>query len=585
VLSIEAGLALVAVVVAFAFPNAGSCFLEQVERAFSRLARRRALAVAVVGLTALALRAALLPVLPVPEPSVHDEFGYLLAADTFAHGRLTNPTHPMWAHFQTFSVIQKPTYQCFAQPAQGLILAAGKKIAGHPFWGVWFSVGLMCAAICWMLQGWLAPVWALVGGLFAVLRFGVFSYWGDSYWGGALGAFGGALVLGALPRIKRHQRLRDVTLMGLGLAVLANNRPYEGFLLSLLVGLALFAWLVGKDGPPGRAALRHVILPLCLLLAVTAAGTGYYSWRVTGSPFRLPYQVERETYAVAPYMVWQHLRPQPTTQYGSEQLRRVYVNGEPTLYRVMRTPLGFAIVAAKKAWVAWQFYLGPILTAPLVMLLLAVPYGFSWRRIDTRVRFLLLTLAASLFGLALELPFSPHYASPLTALVLALVLLAMRRLRVWHWRHRPTGLCLVRAITVICLIMFALRVGAKRLRIPLAESYQPGWSELGPQGFGRAGVLAQLHRLPGRQLVIVRYSSHHDFYDEWVYNDADIEASKVVWAREMNRFEDQKLVRYFKNRNVWLLEADGKPPTLTPYPVEGSPMRAAGDHGSLPNMK
>ncbi len=179
-----------------------------------------------MGLLALVLRAALLPILPIPEPAVHDEFGYLLAADTFAHGRLTNPTHPMWVHFETFSVIQRPTYQCFAQPAQGMILAAGKLIFGHPFWGAWLSVGVMCVSICWMLQAWLPESWALVGGLLVVLRFGVFGYWANSYWGGAAGAIGGALVLGALPRIKQLQRARDALLMGTGLAILVNSRPY-----------------------------------------------------------------------------------------------------------------------------------------------------------------------------------------------------------------------------------------------------------------------------------------------------------------------------------------------------------------------
>jgi hypothetical protein len=203
----------------------------------------------------------------------------------------------------------------------------------------------------------------------------------------------------------------------------------------------------------------------------------------------------------------------------------------------------------------------------MVILLLVMPYGFSWRHIGKRARFLFLTLAASLFGLALELFFSPHYAAPVTSLIIALVLLGMRRLQVWRWRRRRTGLFLVRAVPAVCLIMFALRMGAKPLHIPLAESYQPGWSDLGPQGFGRAIVLAELQRLRGRQLVIVRYRLHHNFYDEWVYNDADIDASKVVWAHEMNPVEDRELVQYFKDRHVWLLEADEKPPKLSRYPV------------------
>src|SRR5207248_4163858 len=92
----------------------------KIERRFAQIAHKRGLAVIAVGVLALALRLALLPLLPVPKPAIHDEFGYLLLADPFAHGRMTHPTHPMWIHFETFHVNHVPTYTAMTYPAQGV---------------------------------------------------------------------------------------------------------------------------------------------------------------------------------------------------------------------------------------------------------------------------------------------------------------------------------------------------------------------------------------------------------------------------------------------------------------------------------
>jgi hypothetical protein len=77
-------------------------------------------------------------------------------------------------------------------------------------------------------------------------------------------------------------------------------------------------------------------------------------------------------------------------------------------------------------------------------------------------------------------------------------------------------------------------------------------------------MLRGLERLPGRQLVLVRYASNRDPYEEWVYNDADIDAAKVVWAHDMGSAQNQELIRYFPDRQVFLLEPDAKPPKLSP---------------------
>ena len=162
------------------------------------------------------LRLALLPHHPAPSPDVYDEFSHLLVADTLRHFRLANPMHPLHRFFETFFVLQEPTYSSIYPLGQGLAMALGWMVFGTPWAGVMLATAAFCALCYWMLRGWTTPGWALAGGALAVIEFGPLSQWMNGYWGGAVAAAAGCLVFGALPRLRQGNRRRDAILLGLG---------------------------------------------------------------------------------------------------------------------------------------------------------------------------------------------------------------------------------------------------------------------------------------------------------------------------------------------------------------------------------
>jgi hypothetical protein len=360
-----------------------------------------------IGLLSLTIAAVLSLSGRVPLPAVHDEFSYLLAADTFAHGRLANPTHPMWIHFESMHIIQQPTYASKYPPGQGLMLAPGQVIAGHPIFGVWLSVALACAATCWMLIAWLPPRWALLGGLI-VATHPMILHWGQSYWSGAGAMAGGALALGAWRRLIPRPRACDAAILGCGIAILANSRPFEGLVLCLLLLPVLFICLVRRNGPALRIALRRVALPLGLVLLPAAAAMGYYNLRVTGDALRLPYLVHEETYAVAPIFFWQKLRPEPAYRHAA--IHDYNVNWELKGYLAYRSLKGLILTEAKKIrWIAQWYFRGWGLLLPLLLLPQVL-------RRDRWMRLAVLILGLFSAALLAETWTEPHYTAPITAL-------------------------------------------------------------------------------------------------------------------------------------------------------------------------
>lgn len=561
-LGIECGLTAIVVAASFAWPRLGAGFFAQIERAFGRLAERKSLSIVVVGLSVLVLRLALLPIFPIPIPFVTDDFSFMLAGETFALGRLTNPTPAMWTHFESIHITMKPTYMSMYFPGQGLILAAGKVLLGNPWYGILIVSAVMCAALCWMLQAWLPPQWALLGGLVAVLRLGVFSCWTNTYHAaGSLAALGGALVLGALPRLTKSGQTRYGILLALGAAILALTRAYEGLLLCLPAAVELVRWLMhGKNRPKPAQLMRRAILPLILLVAAVS-WLALYDYRAFGSPTTLPYTVDRNTYAITPYFVWQHLRPTPT--YRHAVMREFYTDTEYAFFKALHSWRGFIPQTLIKIQFSAEFYIGFALLPLVIMLRRAF--------LDRRIRYLTNTILVMIAGLLIEIYLLPHYVAPFTAAFYAIGLQAMRHLRLWKPEGKPVGLQLTRIMIALCVIMGGIRIFARPLHLAPPELPVNNWNcnWYGPELYGveRAQIELQLEKLPGDHLAIVRYGSKHNTLNEWVYNAPDIDSSKVVWAREMGPEDNRELIQYYAHRKVWLVEPDAVPARVSPYPV------------------
>ena len=320
------------------FPNNG----------FRRLAHNRVRACVFIFLLSIVGRIVLLPIEPFPPPRVQDEFSYLLASETFAHGRLTNPTPRNWHHFEAFHVLMQPTYMSKYGAAPPLFMAFGQRFLGTPRAGVLLSMALASASLCWMLQAYLPAEWALLGGLLAVIRISWFSYFGNGYWGGSVAILGGCLMLGAAARIARGPQPRYGLVMSLGLILLANSRPFEGAVLSLPICIYT-GWVLFRR----RTDLR-ILAPGILLLLAGAVCTGYYCHRVTGR-LSLPWVVHWHQWGMCPPFLFE--KPNYSVHYQFPEQLIYNRDGDMFSYTAVRTSGDFVAEVVAKGIYQWLFFI------------------------------------------------------------------------------------------------------------------------------------------------------------------------------------------------------------------------------------
>ena len=527
----------------FVFPQSSERISRLTSKIVTPLALRRFLCGFLLFCTVIALRVALLPRLPVPVPGIHDEFSYLLMGDTFAHGRLSNPSHPMWISFETFHVNWFPRYASMYPSGQGFVLAIGEWL-GNPWIGVLLSCAAMCVVIYWMLLAWLPPRWALLGGSIAWLKFGIASYWVNSYWGGAVAATGGALLLGAVARLLSRPRTRDAILFALGLAILANSRPYEGLIFSLPSVFVLARWLFQKSVAAQPNRWRAVALPITAILLLTAMFMGFYNWRLSGNPLLFPNALNVRTYHTAPMFLFQASKPE--IHYNNQQFEDFYNGWEREEYdhswQSVKCLSWLKSVRFFSAFAWWG-------------MLLALPASFFVIR-DRRMGLAWVTLGFVAVGTYLIVWSNAHYAAPVTCLLILLYLQSLRHLRLMRWKRWRWGAIFARTSVLLLLVDTAGAVMRKD-----CDTFY--WTCQGD--VSRLTIQRKLEALPGKHLVMVRSTDDHNIHDDWVYNGAEIDSAKVLWAREINPEQDAKLLKYFGDRKVWLVTPDTDNTFLEPY--------------------
>jgi hypothetical protein len=443
----------------------------------------------------------------VPLAPVEDEYSHLLVADTLRHGRVANPPHPMHEHFETMLVLQEPHYASQFPPGNGAALA----LFPLPIAGMWLVTALAVAAIAWAAGAVLPPGWSVLTGLLAALHPTVIDS-AQLYNSSAVPLLGGALCAGALWRMRAAPSQKLGAIAALGAITLANSRPYEG--LVLVVALAV----------TNLRAFRGKWTAGAIVLALGAIELAAFNHAVTGSVFLHPHALYDRTYKPVRTFAWD--KPHAVT-LPNEEMRVRYA----TVYGGQDRRYTFRRSLDEKSYRMTRF-IAPELPGGLE-LLFAVPLVLIGRR--RRTRPLLAALLLFLFApLSLIWVIVPHYVAP-AGVIVAVVFVSLMREAAAVRRHA----------LVVALVAIAVFAG-----VLTAATYQhPRSTEV-----QRLAIERQLAQVPGGHLILVPPN-----INDCVYNSADIDGQRVVWARQLGGAKDAELLRYYSRRRVWLLgKRDGR---------------------------
>jgi hypothetical protein len=279
----------------------------------------------------------------------------------------------------------------------------------------------------------------------------------------------------------------------------------------------------------------------------------YYNWRLTGNPFLLPHILYINNYDTSGYYLWQNLKP--PLHYRNAQIDGLINGWARNYYNKSWADVGRLTKEKIVMFGAYLFNRAEWLLLPFAPFLLR----------DRKMRLFLVTLLVGTAGVFVVVFGHPHYAAPFVCVVFALVVQLMRHLNTVRVKGRRYGSMMVR---LIAIVLFA---GTLDRALQHKCDLDPNRC---PQNSEKAEIAAELSSIPGKHLVMVRYSKNHNYHTEWVHNGAEIDSAKILWARELDVVQNERLFAYFKDRQIWLMRPDAmdfKLRQIQPYPRTTAP--------------
>jgi hypothetical protein len=414
-----------------------------------------------------------------------------------------------------------------------MIMATGQVLFGKPWAGVLLSVALMGGAVTWMLSGCLPPGWAALGGVLGGLTYGLADEWIDSYYGGSFCAFGGALLFGALCRLRLSPSNGMALLTGIGWSIIWLIRPFES-LPPLVFTWGCIAVLVVRDSQKWKRWLRPALAILSVQVSA-GAFTAHHNQAVTGYHTVMPYQLSRQIYGVPQSFLWQAPAKEPTLVFA--EVKAMYKwqrEHKDTMDQHPFQRYGAVL------YNTWLFFVTPWFTLPVVAALALLP-----KDRDVAMAWGLLAIVTA--NSALYPFFAAHNIAAYSCIFLFLIVRGLMYFFEWSPRS-PVMACFL--VVGGCLMGLA--------------GLKPAYATAPP----RAQIARQLLDTPGRHVVFVHYGPDHSFHDEWVYNAADIDSSRIVWCRAMGPADDAEVARYYPDRKLWMVDVYASSFKVSPYQLD-----------------